>query len=300
VKSIVQLPGGFQVGESFVREVEFREMTGEEEEILTDARRAEGGKGKLQRGAVDRLTEVLARCTVRAGERLVEANRDVSTCSQKHFWEMWSGALAGDRGVAIVRLRQLSLGDEYVFKDVCQECKRELRRVSFNLENANIDPYFKWIEEDIRSQVAPDPMTGEVNEARVQEIADDKRIELLQQETHDIKLPASGKMVTYKLLRRIDEERVGDIPEKHADGMLSAFIAAHITAIDGEPLNSLKDARIKRMNLMDRDFLRDFFDKAEGGLDTIFEVHCDNPQCGHVFYRKLDVTKPSFFIRLGI
>jgi hypothetical protein len=298
VENLVKLPGGFQVGESFVREVEFREMTGEEEEIITDSRKAEGGKGKLQRGAIDRLTEILSRCTVRAGERLVEANRDVATCSSRHFWDVWTGALAGDRGVAIVRLRQLSLGPTYVFTEVCPACRRELRRVTYNLEEANVDPYFKWIEDDLRNEMSPDILTGEIDEEKLRVAADERRIELLQRDTHDVKL-ASGAVVTYKLLRRIDEERIQDIPEKQPEAMMSAFIAAHIAAINGEPLTSLKDIRVKRMNLRDRDFLRDFFDKAEGGLDTMIEIHCDNSECGHVFYRKLNVAKPSFFLRLG-
>jgi hypothetical protein len=293
--AVVRLPGGFQVEGDLIREVELREMSGEEEEIIVDQRKVEGGKGRFSRSPNERMTAILARCTTRIGELVCEDNRDPEKASQKTFWDLWHDALTGDRGVAIVRLRQLSLGDKYVFPETCPMCKREMRRVSYDLSDATIAPYFKWIEEELITQNGLDK--EDLPKTFAQD-AEERRISFLLQDTHEVRCP-SGKIVQYRLLRRKDEDRIHDLTEKNLEAILTGIIAAHITSIDGKMLNSLKDRRLKFMSVRDRDFLRVFFDQAEGGLDTWMEIHCDSDSCGHVYSRKLDVGRPGFFIHSG-
>jgi hypothetical protein len=287
---LIQLPGGFQVGEDgFAREVEFREMTGLEEEILIDQRRSDGGKGKSLKSMSDRLTEILSRCTVRIGDKLCEDNKDPAKASQKPFWEQWSNSYLGDRTVSIVRLRQLSLGDIFAFRETCPACRKEIQRVEYDLNDVQVDPYFKWIERDLEEQGLEGEELAEAAEAR--------RVELFNQDEYEITLPKSRSVLKYRLLRRKDEDRIQTIAEKHSDSLMTALLSARLTAIDGSPITSLRDVRIKRLTLSDRDFLRTHFDEAEGGMDTQVIISCDS--CNHQFQRKLDPSKPGFFHRLG-
>ena len=68
----IQEPDG-----SWTKEVEIDEMTGEEEDILTDLTRASGGTGTYQVSGPDRITKILSRCTVRIGNTVRTKDRFV-------------------------------------------------------------------------------------------------------------------------------------------------------------------------------------------------------------------------------
>jgi hypothetical protein len=72
-------------------ELELREMTGAEEELLTNQRLIRSGEA---------INQVLRNCFVRLGEK---TDPDLSEVMN---------LLSGDRLFALVRLRQISLGDE--------------------------------------------------------------------------------------------------------------------------------------------------------------------------------------------
>jgi hypothetical protein len=292
MEGIIELPGGFRVGESFVREVEFREMSGAEEEILLDQRKSEG-KGKSLKSMSQRLTEILARCTVRIGEKYEELNRQPEKALAKPFLDLWASGLLGDRGVAIVRLRQLSLGDSFVFPETCPVCRREIQRVEYDLSEIDVDPYFKYIDNDLREQ------NPDASEEVLQTMAEEQRLRLFtQDEDFSVTLPKSGLECKYRLLTAKDEDRIATIPEKHGDNLVTALLSLRLLAIDGEPINgNLKHPKIKFLTLSDRDFLRQYFDQIEGGMDQKVSIQCD--ACNAQFWRRLDPTKPGFFHRLG-
>lgn len=297
--SLVSLPGGLQMGDEFVRDVEFRELSGMEEELMLDARRDR--KGKPVRSISDRFTDILARCTIRMGSLVREENREPEKASSEPFYGVWSDALAGDRATALVRLRQLSLGDQFVWKEMCPQCKKEIERVEFDLSEAEFNPYFSYLSKELDEELDKDEddrMSEEQLQAFKQTI-EERRIELLQQVQHEVTVP-SGKKVFYHLMRRKDEERLANIMDDIGPGMLTALLGIRINSINGEAVKSLKDPRLKHMTLKDRDFLRLHFDEVEGGLDTRVWVECDNSKCGHKFQRPLDPGKPGFFHRLGV
>ena len=102
-------------------EIELREMTGTEEELLTNQRLIRSG---------DAVNQVLANCIVRMGE-----NEEVST---KDVLDM----LSGDRLFVLVRLRQVSLGDEVELDPVCQnQACRTKNHVVVNLNDLPVTPY---------------------------------------------------------------------------------------------------------------------------------------------------------------
>jgi len=102
-------------------EIEIREMTGAEEELLTNQRLIRSG---------DAVNSVLANCILRIGE-----NNDVTP---KDVLDM----LSGDRLFALVKLRQVSLGDEVELDLVCPNVAcRAKNRVTVNIDDLPVTPY---------------------------------------------------------------------------------------------------------------------------------------------------------------
>jgi len=102
-------------------EIEIREMTGAEEELLTNQRLIRSG---------DAVNSVLANCILRIGE-----NNDVTP---KDVLDM----LSGDRLFALVKLRQVSLGDEVELDLVCPDVAcRAKNRVTVNIDDLPVTPY---------------------------------------------------------------------------------------------------------------------------------------------------------------
>lgn len=102
-------------------EIELREMTGAEEELLTNQRLIRSG---------DAVNQVLANCIVRMGE-----NEEVST---KDVLDM----LSGDRLFVLVRLRQVSLGDEVELDPVCPNTAcRAKNHILVDLNDLPVTPY---------------------------------------------------------------------------------------------------------------------------------------------------------------
>ena len=108
-----QLPSG--------DEIELREMTGAEEEILTNQRLIRSG---------DAVNQVLANCTLRIGESDEIGNKVVLDM------------LSGDRLFTLVKLRQISLGDEVELELSCPNptCRAKNRAI-INIDDLSVTPY---------------------------------------------------------------------------------------------------------------------------------------------------------------
>jgi hypothetical protein len=102
-------------------DIELREMTGVEEELLTNQRLIRSG---------DAVNQVLANCILRIGEKTEPSVGDISNM------------LSGDRLFTLVRLRQVSLGDEVVLDLVCpsQMCRAK-NHVVIDLNDLPVTPY---------------------------------------------------------------------------------------------------------------------------------------------------------------
>jgi len=96
-------------------------MTGAEEELLTNQRLIRTG---------DAVNQVLANCTLRIGED--------EEIGPKVVMDM----LSGDRLFTLVKLRQVSLGDEVELDLVCPSAAcRAKNRVTVNLDDLPVTPY---------------------------------------------------------------------------------------------------------------------------------------------------------------
>ena len=102
-------------------EIELREMTGAEEELLTNQRLIRSG---------DAINQVLKNCILRIGENTEPSMKDVLDL------------LSGDRLFVLVRLRQISLGDEVELTLHCPSpACRETSHTTVNLEELEVTPY---------------------------------------------------------------------------------------------------------------------------------------------------------------
>jgi hypothetical protein len=102
-------------------EAELREMTGAEEEILTNPRLIRSGEA---------INRVLENCVLRLGENEKPSAADMLDL------------LSGDRLFLLVKLRQISLGDEVKLELVCPNTTcREVNVVTINIEELEVTPY---------------------------------------------------------------------------------------------------------------------------------------------------------------
>jgi len=178
---------------------ELRELTGVEEELLTNPRLMRSGDG---------LNQVLRNCLVRLGEKTEVALTDVLDL------------LAGDRLFMLVKLRQVSLGDEVMLTLTCPNptC-RATSQVPITLEDL--------------------PVTAYSSEREFRCI-----------------LPASGQTVTFVHLDGHREKRLAALPE----ATITQAMLIRIVAVDGQAptkqtLNtmSLKDRQALRQAMLAAD-----------------------------------------------
>ena len=78
--------------------------------------------------------------------------------------------------------------------------------------------------------------------------------------------------------------------QKHKSDGLSQAILMRLEML-GDEKPTLK--MVKSLGMRDRNFLRDQFQKVEGGVDTTLELEC--PACGHEWEKDLDLSAASFF-----
>ncbi len=104
-------------------EADLKEMTGAEEELLTNQRLIRTG---------DAVNQVLKNCVLRLGENSKPGSKDVLDL------------LSGDRLFILVKLRDISLGNEVDLELVCPNAAcRETNLISVNLDELKVTPYGK-------------------------------------------------------------------------------------------------------------------------------------------------------------
>ncbi|MCJ8501425.1 hypothetical protein [Desulfatitalea alkaliphila] len=154
-------------------EIELKEMTGAEEELLTNQRLIRNGEA---------INQVLRNCTVRLGENDKPAVNDILDL------------LSGDRLFALVKLRQISLGDEVELELTCPNAScRMTNYVTVNLEDLKVTPY-------------------------------------TEEREFEFKLPGSKKAVRFGLLDGHKEKRLAALREPN----ISSAMMIRLIEIDGK------------------------------------------------------------------
>jgi len=160
------LPSGIEIG--------LVEMTGAEEDLLTNRRLMKNGEA---------INQVLLNCTKRLGDNAEPKMKDVLDL------------LSGDRLYALVRLRQISLGDEIELELACPNTGcGERTGITVNLGDIEVTPY------------------GEERE-------------------FEFTLPGSAKKVKFGYLDGHKEKRLAALKEPN----LTAAMMIRIVEIDGQP-----------------------------------------------------------------
>jgi len=159
----------------------------------------------------------------------------------------------GDRLFAIFAIRRVTVGDEYTYEVKCPQCS-ELNKVTVDLS-------------DLEIKSMPDPMKREFT----------------------VTLPKSKHEVVFVPMTGRGEEKLATLAKRSED-TLSLALLMRVTKVDGKN-PSLK--LVKDMSSKDRAYLRDHFDKVEGGVDTSIELDC--PSCYAEFKEDLDVGQAGFF-----
>jgi len=155
-------------------EIDLVEMTGVEEDLLTNQRLIKTGEA---------INQVLANCIKRIGENDAPGMKDVLDM------------LSGDRLFVLVRLRQISLGDEVELELACPNIAcGERTYVTINLEDLEVTPY------------------GEERE-------------------FEFKLPRSGKAVKFGYLDGHKEKRLAAMKQPS----LTTAMMIRILSIDEQP-----------------------------------------------------------------
>lgn len=103
----------------------------------------------------------------------------------------------------------------------------------------------------------------------------------------DVTLPG-GKPVRFHVMTGKEEERLSKI--KDQTDTLSLSILLRLDLVNGKPADM---RTVKGLSLAERNFLRDQFDEAEGGIDTSIDITCS--VCGNDFESEVDVGQAGFF-----
>ncbi len=210
--------------------VELRELTGHEEDILANT--------KI--GWLERLHRVLGRCIVavenpKTGKRIEKIEGDRYT--NQLLSSAPSNMLLSDNTVLLLRLREVSIGDEYIFKIRCPKCTitqtRRVKLSDFKVKETTGDPLSRTRTFEARNNV-------EV----VWEMA------------------TGNTQLVYSTQKK-----------KHDNDRATQALMMRVKSIGGKPATK---ETLKDLSMLERQRLRRQIDGSEGGIDTSFDTSCTN------------------------
>lgn len=210
-------------------EFELRSMTGKDEEYV--AKNAKINPSKLMKG-------LLMRCTLSIGEYTPKSPE----------WEsIFDELYTGDLDYMLIKLRVLSVGEEFKIGVKCPECKNTLESYVTE-DDLTVLPY---VADSL-------PFTLPVG-------YEDKKGEV-------------HKEGILRISKGIDRELITPIALKNAPQGLSMMYARLVTFDDG--LNISPDV-ISSLSLKDRNYLRETLEDIDFGIDSKITLTC--PECGEEF-----------------
>lgn len=158
-----------------------------------------------------------------------------------------------DRAFLIVAVRRVTSGKTYRFQATCPECKK-VQTKEIDLSTLDVT-------------APPEP---------------EKRL-------YQVKTPR-GRVVEMRVMTGVEENKAIELRRKHRDQPATLSLLLRVVKIDG------KDATfdsVRELPSSERQFLRDAFDKAEGGIETEVDAECQ--ECRAEFKVEIDVTDRGFF-----
>ena len=159
----------------------------------------------------------------------------------------------GDRMYLLFAIRRVSLGDDFPFTAECPECEAK-QNLTINLGDLDI-------------KKMPDPKIR----------------------TYEVILPRSGKKASMKVLTGRGEENIAKASAVGRD-VITTAIWARMDGLDGLPTSV---EALKKLELADRNQLRDAWQDHEGGVETSVEAQCTN--CDAEYTTEVDMGSQGFF-----
>lgn len=115
-----ELPCGYKTDEGFIyTHVEVREMTGNEEDILTDRKKLRNGS------AINALLAACCKLTTEPDPDSGDKPEKPESASLVLNQNIAKSLTQGDRLTALLRIRQISYGNMYTFEYTCSECSKK-------------------------------------------------------------------------------------------------------------------------------------------------------------------------------
>lgn len=214
------------------KEFEYREMNGTDEEAIS--------KPKVrQNGAVVTRT-LLERCIVRIG------TIEKSSVKASEWTTIMQSLAIGDQDFAMMKIRELSLGDEIEVSHTCPSCKTKIDSV-FTLDEIPLVPY-----------CGQDEIKFELPKGALDKNGDLQKCGVLR---HAIGL---------------DREILNKTITQNPSVANTLLLARCIKSIGNLPIT---DDTLRNLSLRDRNFLFKLLKEKSFGYDvTEFEIEC--PNCG--------------------
>lgn len=248
-----------QADGQWTKDVELREMTTFEDDILLD-RAADPKTGKFKVKPSERITLVLSRCTEAIGN-VRRPDGKTGEDLPLFFVPYWENAFLADMATALVRLRQISVaeGERYVFKQECPFCD-DGKEHTFSV--------------DLRELPVTDMDTSTMR--------DDG--------TCVYTLPFSGHTVHWRHPMVSQQEAYAEAQSGRTSTPRSDGLRLRLVSINGQPVTP---KLIGSMTKKDAAALDAHVEKMDFGMDIVLESKC--PTCARDFKRALPIGEPSFF-----
>lgn len=260
-EGVFMLPAGYLDDDGVLhREVQIREMTGEEEDLM----------GARSGDFAARMNQVMANCTMRIGT--IEERPRILTIIRK--------LPIADRTFLFTALRRVSLGDEYTMEVECPKCDKTSRMI-LDLGTLAVkgmpDP-----EKRVYDVTLP---SGKLAKWKIMTGEEEEKLSTLRDASN------MRDVLSYAIMMRLVEY---DGQKLELGGRLTD--ARGKVSFDKEGRTFLK--LVKGMSSRDRNFLRKEFGDHEAGMDTDVEFEC--PECSAKFTGSFDPTQVGFFFPSGI
>jgi len=263
---VIRVPTPFEVLHgSDVRVVTRVELTGFDGWVEDALANTSGNKQQQ----AERFTEVLSRCTVRAGDDdswfLERPQGQTRKSLPKFFSALYEEMPLANRTLQILRLRQLAVhdpdekisGHKFTFDMTCPHCKKLTQG------------YYH--------------MLNEVEVRYSSKVVKLNHVEYLER---------GGSTYAWRPLRGKDAASVSHIMEDDSDSRPSRMLKLLLVSIDGAPVESL--SAVKDLRTQDRAAILRASDSF-GSVDTSIILPCRKPTCGREYTTRIPTDQKSFF-----
>lgn len=166
----------------------------------------------------------------------------------------WSRILIGDRLFTLLEIRKATYGAKYEFDIQCQmtQCRHKIQ----------------W-------EMSLDKLP-------VQPLSDESKDIFKAGNRFEAAIPSNGKKIWFRLITGADETNAAKpttVDDDDSGGPLVEALLARVVEIEGVPVGGRR-AFIEDLEMGDFNELIDVFDEADCGVETTFDVQCD--ECGRI------------------